>query len=159
MRRVAFCIAVATIAACSSPPTDHLGGIKPADVVNIALAAGLTCEPEPDLPQGEVYRTKCEDMDPDSPLFFAHVWFGGSTTDTVSSITAGPPTLGPAETALDLADAVADLDYEGGDPDALKEWIRTQAAGITTDLERDFGPARAMFVGGSLFLDSVGAID
>ena len=122
------------------------------------MAAGLTCEPDDEVSDGDAYRTVCENTDVDSVLFGAHVFFGGSTTDTVSSISVMPSVFAPAGTELDLADAVAELGYEGGDVDALKEWIRTQAAGITNDLERDFGPARAMFVGNSLILESVGAI-
>lgn len=97
------------------------------------------------------------DTDLDSVLFGAHVFSRGNTTDTVSHISVMPPVLAPG-TELDLADAVAELGYEGGDADALKEWIRTQAAGITNDLERNFGPAQATFVGNSLILESVGAI-
>ena len=137
---------------CGSAPTDHLGGIAPADVVDIALAAGLTCAPAADLQDGDVYRTQCGSLDD------GKVSFGGSTTDTVSSISTSPPLFAPPGTELDLADAVAELGYEGGDADALKEWIRTQAAGITNDPQRDFGPARAIFVAVAnvLVLESVG---
>ena len=148
---IACSSALATAVACSSPPTDHLGGVTPADVVDIALRAGLTCAPASELSDGDAYTTECGDFDA------GRLTFGGRTTETVSHISASAPLFPLPGTELALADAVAELDYEGRDTEAFKAWIRTQTAGITDELERDFGPARAMFFGNTLILESVGA--
>ena len=148
-------VITATLVGCSSAPTDHLGGVTPADLVQVGLAAGLNCSA--DVPvEGDVHTTVCSGGDLDGYLSF-----GGSTTDTVSHIEGGAPILSQGEETVALADAVAELDYAGGDPDAFKEWIRTQESGITNDLFRDFGPARTSYVLGGTFsvrsLDTVGA--
>ena len=59
---IGWSVGIAATMSCGSAPTDHLGGVTPADVVSIALAAGLTCSPAGSLRTGAMTVTETLEM-------------------------------------------------------------------------------------------------
>lgn len=150
----------APLLSCKAAPTDHLGGISPEQLLGVATEAGFTCATHDVAGKTDTYTTRCGTPDGDS--LNGSLRFGGSTTAaTVSFITATAPAFVSPDAELNLAYAVAELEYDGCHVHALKSWIRAQAAGTTTTLSRDFGPVTATFAssGNVLILESMGRSD